>query len=153
IAQALPFAIWRKSRCRRRCVNGRSRERVTTRGQLAAQELEQRLRVYRFHDVLVEAGREGLRAIGGLPVAGEGDEQHARVLWVFSDPTGEREAVDLGEPDVDERDVRANALDEGQALGAGLGALALEARHREELAKEVATVGVVLDDRDACALR
>ena len=71
--------------------------------------------------MLVEAGVEGPRPIVRLPVTRHGD-QHRCVAQLGAHPPGQLIAVEAGQPDVDERDVRRPGQDTRQPLRAVAGA-------------------------------
>src|SRR3989442_15126225 len=123
---------------------------LSTRG--GNEQRHELLQVHRLREVRLEACREGLAHVLRPAVAGRRDEPHPGELAARADPARDLEAVDVGQADVAQHDVRAHAHGGAQpvlAVRRGLHGGALDLQHELQ---HVARVGVVLDDEDRVAL-
>jgi hypothetical protein len=99
----------------------------------------------------VEAGRLRSFPIEGLTVAADGDEPHRGAAGRRTQPTGDFEAVDPGQPEVDQdnREILILGLvDAILAAGRGRDVMSVQL---EQQAQALARVVVVFDEEDAPA--
>ena len=101
---------------------------------------------------MIEARRLRLLLVLLAAVAGQRDEKGPRRV-LLADATRDLEAVEHGESDVDERDVRLELVDEPQGLESVRRHLHVVAGELEEHLEAAGGVRVVLDDQDAEAAR
>ena len=109
-------------------------------------------------DVIVGAAVEASEPI---EVSGAAGEDKDRQLWVdapgdavgFADAANEVEAVEIGQAEIDERQVRKASLHQALGFGSGLGLQELVAVYGEIVGEELAGWAMVLDDQDEGGIR
>ena len=126
-------------RFRRRCCAGAAQHRAH-----AGDEL---LEAERLGDVVVAADREALDLLLGGVARGQEHDRH--VVPVGAQPLHDREAVAVGEHDVEHDEVGAERLGRPQGVGAGAGDLDVEAFVAQGGRDEIGDVRLVVDDEDS----
>ncbi len=81
--------------------------------------------VERFHEMGVEPGFVRATAILLLPPAGERDEDHIGAPLELADPSADLQPIEIGHSEVEQDNLRAEALNRGQSLETPVGGLDL----------------------------
>src|SRR6187551_1805301 len=103
--------------------------------------------------MLVEAGVQRQPPVALLSVSGQGNQIDIGVAFTLSDPPRELQAVDLRQPNVDDRHDWRHLVDQSKSCGAVVGRLAIEASVRQQRAQDISAVWIILDNDDLRASR